>query len=82
MLISVPNLGDFSAITFSNNFSALFSVFYFRDSYNGNVSTVDVVSEVPKLSLFFLILFSFSLFTSNNFHYPFFQITDSFFYMT
>ena len=47
MSVSLPMLGNFLAVIFSNNFFALFNLFSFRDSYNGNVSTLDVIPEAP-----------------------------------
>ena len=77
MSVSFPSFGKFSAIISSNMFSAPFlSLFSFWDSYNANVSMLDVVSEVSNSPHFFLFFFSFFLF--NDLHCSVFQLIDLF----
>lgn len=54
MLVSFLMLSTFSATVFSTMF---FALFFFWDSYNANVSTLDVVTEVS-----FIVLISFHSF--------------------
>ena len=59
--VSCLRLGKFSAIRSSNMFSSPFSLFSFWDPYIANISMLDVVLEVSKVSSFPFILFSVKL---------------------
>lgn len=58
--VSFPRLGKFSAIIFSNKFSALFHyLFFFWNPYSVNVPMLDVTSISLKLFSFKKIIFPF-----------------------
>jgi len=55
MSVSLPRLGNFTAIASSDKFSA----FVFSNPYNVNITLLDVVTEILKVPSFFKIIFFF-----------------------